>query len=107
MFSSNKNKDRIKIDIVIEWNLVVEWLYSVFVWRSCDETDVVKNCHFVGIIAFQNLGNEEKIVETAIYRDALGCPPAQDASHNQDHYVFSRGSLETFICHTKRCHFRL
>ena len=29
----------------------------------------------------------------------LGCPPAQDHSHHQDYYIFSRGSLSTFIFH--------
>ena len=26
-------------------------------------------------------------------------PPTQDSSHHQDYYIFSRESLETFICH--------
>ena len=26
-------------------------------------------------------------------KHGLGCPPSQDASHHQDYYIFSRGSL--------------
>ncbi len=33
------------------------------------------------------------------YLYSLGLPPTQDASHHQDYYIFSRGSLLTFICH--------
>ena len=35
--------------------------------------------------------NIESLVNLEGY--SLGCPPAQDSSHHQDYYIFSRGSL--------------
>ena len=46
------------------------------------------------------LGCLSKTIQTFGFIDnTLGCP-APSNSHHQDYYIFSRGSLSTFICHS-------